>query len=211
MVIKKLYLLQKKDLNKASRVTTRAFHNDPLIRLVYPNDDERRRYSPYLWKYLLLDGIRYGEVYSPTSKIEGTAKWLPPGKEHMGIWRSLRSGALSMSRMVSKQKDERVLSIRKIAEITNQVIELHKTLVTEPHWYLANIGIDPEHQGKGYGSKLIKPMLKRIENEGFPVFLETNFEENVALYEHLGFEVIDERTVPDTDITNWAMLKDNRI
>jgi hypothetical protein len=51
-------------------------------------------------------------------------------------------------------------------------------------------------------------MLERIEKEGYPVFLETNFEGNVALYEHLGFNVIDERIIPETDITNWAMLKD---
>jgi len=207
MIVKEIYLVQKKDLKKASTVLMRAFHDDPLIRLVYPNDEERIKYSPYLWEYLLLDGIRYGEVYSPSDLIEGIAKWLPPGKEHMGIWRSIRSGAITMSRMASKQKDERFLSMRKIAEITDHILKLHKTLVSEPHWYLANIGVDPKHQGKGFASKLIKPMIKRIEEEGYPVFLETNFEGNVALYEHLGFEVIDERLVPETDITNWAMLK----
>jgi ribosomal protein S18 acetylase RimI-like enzyme len=207
MVIKELYQLTKRDLKKAAGVLTKAFHNDPLVVLVYPNEEERKKYSPYLWESLLKDGIRYGEVYAPTSKIEGTAKWLPPGKEHMGIWRSIRSGALKMSSVMKRQKDERVLPMRKIAEITGEITKLHKELVKEPHWYLANIGIDPEYQGKGFGSKLIKPMLERIEIEGFPVFLETNFEGNVALYEHLGFKVIDERVVGDSDITNWAMIK----
>ncbi len=208
MIIKDLYLLTKKDLKKASLVLTRAFHNDPLICLIYPDEEERRTYSPFLWEYLLRDGIRCGEVYAPTSNIEGTSKWLPPHKEHMSFWRSLRSGALKMGRMLSMQKDERVLPIRKIEEITKHITDLHKELVKKPHWYLANIGIDPEHQGKGYGSKLIKPMLERIEREKYPVFLETNFEGNVALYEHLGFKLIDERIIPETNITNWAMLKD---
>ena len=209
MTIKDLYLLKKKDLKKASFVLTRAFHNDPLICLIYPNEEERKQYSPYLWEFILRDGIRYGEVFAPSDRIEGTAKWLPPGKEHMGIWRSLKSGTLTMARMMSKQKDERVLPMRKIAEITDNIAKLHKTLVTEPHWYLANIGIDPDFQGKGFGSNLLKPMLKRIEDEGYPIFLETNFERNVGLYEHLGFEAIDERIIPGTDIKNWAMLKDN--
>lgn len=208
MFIKSLYLLKKKDLKKASLMLTRAFHNDPLICLIYPDEEERKLYSPFLWEYLLRDGIRYGEVYAPTSIIEGTAKWLPPRKEHMNIWRSLRSGALKMGMMVSKQRDERVLSIRKISEITDHILKLHKQLVPRPHWYLSNIGVDTEYQGKGIGSKLIKPMLKRIEDEGFPVFLETNFEGNVAIYEHFGFKVIDERILPETDIKNWAMLKD---
>ncbi len=207
MTIKDLYLLQKSDLKKASQVLTRSFHNDPLICLIFPNEEERVKYSPSLWEFLLRDGVRKGEVYAPSKNIEGTAKWLPPGKEHMGIWRSLRSGTLTMARMMSKQKDERVLPMRKIAEITDNITKLHKTLVKEPHWYLANIGIDTDYQGKGFGSKLLKPMLKRIKDEGYSVFLETNFEGNVGLYEHLGFEVIDERIVPETDITNWAMLK----
>ena len=77
----------------------------------------------------------------------------------------------------------------------------------EPHWYLANIGIAPEYQGKGFGSKLIKPMLERTAKEGYPVFLETNFEGNVGLYEHLGFEVLDETKILDTEIINWAMIR----
>jgi ribosomal protein S18 acetylase RimI-like enzyme len=207
MVANDLYLLTKKDLKKASLMLTRAFHNDPLVCLIYPNEDERKKYSPFLWEYLLRDGIRYGEVYSPSDKIEGTAKWLSPSKVHMTIWRSLRSGALKMGMMTSRQRDERALPMKKIAEITNHITELHKELVTKPHWYLANIGVAPEHQGKGFGSKLIKPMLDRIGKEGYPVFLETNFEGNVALYEHFGFNVIDERIIPETDIINWAMLK----
>ena len=77
----------------------------------------------------------------------------------------------------------------------------------EPHWYLSVIGVDPDHQGKGYGSKLIKPMLERIEKTGYPVYLETNFEGNVGLYEHLGFDLIDETKIPETEIMNWAMIR----
>jgi predicted acetyltransferase len=55
----------------------------------------------------------------------------------------------------------------------------------------------------GYVSKLIKPMLKRINEEGFPVYLETQNEKNVPLYEHYGFEVVEATTYPNTDIGLW--------
>lgn len=207
MVIEELYLLKKKDVKKAMVTLTRAFHEDPLIQLIFPNPEERKRYSQVFWKFMIKDGIKYGEVYSSTSKIEGVAKWLPPGKEHMGIWRTIRSGGIKMGIVLTKQKDERKLSPRKIEKITDNIIRIHKELMKEPHWYLACIGVDPDHQGKGYGSKLIKPMLKRIEKEGYPVFLETNFEGNVGLYEHLGFELIDETKVLDAELINWAMVR----
>ncbi len=207
MKIKELHLIQKKDIEKAVAVLTRAFHEDPLIRLIYPDSEERKRYTPILWKFLTKDGLKYGEVYSPTKKIEGVAKWLPPGKEHMGIWRTIKSGGLKMGVALTRQNDKRKLSPRRIEEITNKITQIHKELMKEPHWYLANIGVDTEFQGKGYGSKLIKPMLERIEKTGYPVFLETNFEGNVGLYEHLGFDLIDETKIPETEIVNWAMIK----
>ena len=110
MKSKKLYLIQKKDVDEATTVLTRAFHEDPLIKLIYPNQDERKLFTPILWRFLTKDGLRYGEVYSPSDKIEGVAKWLPPGKEHMGMWRTILSGGLKMSMALAKQKDERKLS-----------------------------------------------------------------------------------------------------
>ncbi|MBY9000160.1 MAG: GNAT family N-acetyltransferase [Candidatus Heimdallarchaeota archaeon] len=210
MVLKELYLVQKKDVDKATLTLTRAFHEDPLIQLIFPDSEERKRYAPVLWKFMIKDGIKEGEVYSPTSEIEGVAKWLPPRKEHMGIWRTIRSGRIKMGVAVTKQKDERKLSPRKIEKITGNIIRIHKELMKEPHWYLACIGVDPDYKGKGYGSKLIKPMLERIEKAGHPVFLETNFEGNVGLYEHLGFELIDETKVLDTELINWAMIRKPR-
>ncbi len=207
MSIKDLYRLNRKDVLRAANVHARAFHNDPLVCLMYPNDEERKKLSPYLWKFLILDGLRYGEVYAPTSKLEGVAKWLPPKREHIGIWRAIRSGALTMVIKTAKQKDERRISIRKIEEITDYITDIHKKLVSEPHWYLASIGVDSDNQGKGFGSKLMKPMLERIEREGYLVYLETNHEGNIDLYKHLGFEVTDECLVPETNMKNWAMIK----
>lgn len=207
MIIKDLYRLNMKDVLRAANVHSRAFHNYPLVCLMYPNDEERKKLSPYLWRVLIRDGIRYGEVYAPTSKLEGVAKWLPPNREHIGIWRSIRSGALFMAMKRAKQKDERKISTRKMEKITNYIVKIHKKLVSAPHWYLASIGVDTDYQGKGFGSKLMKPMLERIEREGYLVYLETNYEGNVDLYKHLGFEVADECLVPETNIKNWSMIK----
>ena len=129
MVLEELYLIQKKDVDKATEVLTRAFHEDPLIRLIFPDPEERKRYAPVLWKFMIKDGIKYGEVYSPTKEIEGDAKWLPPGKEHMGIWRTIRSGGIKMGVVLTKQKDERKLSPRKTEKITDNIVRIHKELM----------------------------------------------------------------------------------
>ena len=78
MVLENLFQIKKKDVDQATLVLTKAFHEDPLIQLIYPDPEERKIFSPILWSFMIKDGINYGEVYAPSNKIEGVAKWLPP-------------------------------------------------------------------------------------------------------------------------------------
>jgi ribosomal protein S18 acetylase RimI-like enzyme len=55
------------------------------------------------------------------------------------------------------------------------------------HYYFANIGVAPEAQGQGLGSRLMRPTLDRCDEEGLPAYLEASSERNAALYERLGF------------------------
>ena len=84
---------------------------------------------------------------------------------------------------------------------------VHKRLTPYKHWFLQTIAVDPQFQGKGYAGKLLRPMLARMDEECLPCYLETIDEENVSLYEHFGFKVVDKSAVPKTNLTNWAMLR----
>ena len=84
----------------------------------------------------------------------------------------------------------------------------HIELAPPKHWYLAGLAVDPEHQGKGYGSKLLNETLSNIDEEGLPCYLETEGEKNVAMYKHFGFKVIEEFTIPETREKLVAMLRE---
>lgn len=87
------------------------------------------------------------------------------------------------------------------------VDNLHRKLVPYPHWYLQVIGVDPAYQGREFSSRLLRPMLERIDRERRPSFLETNTEKNAAIYRRFGFEVISEDKLPGTEVTTFAMLR----
>jgi ribosomal protein S18 acetylase RimI-like enzyme len=61
-----------------------------------------------------------------------------------------------------------------------------------PHWYLPLIGVDPAHEGKGYGSALLKHVLVNCDRNGQVAYLESTSPESVRLYERHGFEVLAE-------------------
>jgi len=78
-----------------------------------------------------------------------------------------------------------------------------------PYWYLDVIGVDPHYQGKGFASMLLEPMLRRIDKENLPIWLETILKRNVSFYEHFGFYILEEIIIPNTNIVNWFMIRES--
>ena len=77
-----------------------------------------------------------------------------------------------------------------------------------PHDYLFFLGVTPQAQGHGVGSRLIKARLNHLDAIGRPAFLETATEPNVRLYSRHGFKVLSEwRPTPDGPV-NWSMWRD---
>ncbi|MFX1401800.1 MAG: GNAT family N-acetyltransferase, partial [Promethearchaeota archaeon] len=71
------------------------------------------------------------------------------------------------------------------------------------------IGVSPDHQNQGIGSKLINIMLDYLY-PNLPVYLETETERNVRFYERLGFKVLKRITVPNLELPMWEMLHDRK-
>ncbi len=80
---------------------------------------------------------------------------------------------------------------------------------SEPHMYLALLGVDPSAQGNGIGRLLLQPRLDYCDENGLPVYLETQKPDNLPFYERFGFKVRD--TVAfDKSPTLWSMWREPR-
>ncbi|KAJ6607021.1 hypothetical protein B0H10DRAFT_574324 [Mycena sp. CBHHK59/15] len=60
---------------------------------------------------------------------------------------------------------------------------------TRNSWQLQLLGTSPDHQHKGLGATLIKPVEAKAMLDGSMMCLETTNEPNVSFYKHLGFVV----------------------
>ena len=65
-----------------------------------------------------------------------------------------------------------------------------EAIIPRAHWYLPLIGVDPFHQRKGYGSALLRHVLRLCDRDGTPAYLESTNPANVPLYERHGFRVL---------------------
>ncbi len=195
-----LLRLNKPHIKPAVRVLTEAFQNYPLLNYYYPDELAKKRIAHYFLSLELFSSIRYGEIYATSHNLEGVAVWIPSDKYPMTFCRLLRSVPLSVIFGLGRYGGN------KMKHLSDYIDAVHQRLAPFKHWFLQTVGVKPQSQGRGYASKLIRPMLARIDEEGLPCYLETMSEHNVQLYEHLGFKVVDKSTIPKTNLTNWAML-----
>ncbi len=197
-----LYRLNKGEVKRAAEVVARAFQDYPLSVYFIPDESARRRKMPLMFRPLLRHGLFYGEVYATSPKLEGIAVWSRPDRKRETLWSKILSGSVLIPFIVGMG------ALRRQIAFSRWAAPIRKRCVPGRHWYLQLLGVDPAYQGRGYASALLKPMLERIEREGLPCFLDTQAERNVSLYEHLGFRVVEEGTVPGSEVKSWAMVRE---
>ena len=196
-----LLRLTRKERDDGAAVLGRAFAEYELLRHYFHDETERHAVANTVAFISLSLCLKYGEVYMSSEKLEGVAAWLPPWKAPFGGWQVMRSVPLGILARFGRQGAGRMWSYGRFAD------SLHRRLVPYPHWYLQIIGVDPAHQGEGFSSRLLRPVLERIDLERMPCFLETNNEKNAAIYRRFGFEVLSEDKLPGTEVTSFAMLR----
>ena len=196
-----LIRIQKDQAKPAVKTLSVAFRDYPLLQYYFPDDLIRKKIAHNFLSFAVYAGIKYGEVYATSDNLEGVAVWLPSKNYPLTIWKLLRSVPLSKILGFGRHGGSKLQSFNAYIE------NIHKQHTPFQHWFLQAIGVSPRFQGKGYATKLLRPMLNRLDKENLPCYLETITEKNASLYEHFGFQTINKSNIPETQLTNWAMLR----
>jgi len=75
----------------------------------------------------------------------------------------------------------------------------------EPHVHVGPVGVHPDLQGRGLGTRLMAAVCAELDASGLPGYLETDKAANVAFYERCGFEVVG--SAPVIGVDNWFMRR----
>jgi len=181
------------------QMLTRAFLDYPLMIYANAQLERRRRGVATLYGAIIRDTLRHGEVHV-SAGLEGACCWLPPGVGLPTFAREVRSGMLGLPLGFGWGGFQRLVDFDHVQR------RLHEQYASGPHWFLATIGVDPAHQGRGIGSALMSPVLARADEQRTPCYLETHTVGNVRLYERHGFRVMEHIENP-ASVPLWAMLR----
>ncbi|WP_017602590.1 GNAT family N-acetyltransferase [Nocardiopsis alkaliphila] len=186
----------RRDMAAVSGVLARAFVEDPFVAWMFPQGRARRARRLY--------AIEAGFEYLPYGRVDvavlegrvvGAALWGRPGL-------STGPGALrSLPHLVE------LFGIDRLPVVFQGLARLAEHTPRTPHWYLAELGTDPDVRGVGAGSGLLRHGLEWADAHGTPVFLESSSATNLPFYERFGFRVLAEVPMPHGPVLH-TMLRE---
>jgi len=198
-----LYKLQKTDIPRATLVLMDAFQNDPIWTKIFKDQDDRERKKSGFFEMPVRHCMRYGEVYAPSEKLEGVMAWVPGTYADMTFWRIVMSGSLRAAQKMGSQLAKSMEPI-----FTTMTNDRKSYMQGQTYIYLLIIGVALQNQGKGFGGQMLNALIHKSEMENIPIYLETETEENVKLYEKYGFKVFKKITLPILDLPMWEMKRE---
>lgn len=174
-----------------------AFENDPLIIWLGQSIDNRQDICQKMFLSDWRMHSRFGLIYCEDQN-RGFAVWVPPDARHTFIDRVRLVVEMASAVKTSRNAINQWRFYR-------MVDSFHPK---QPHYYLSFLGVSPELWGKGVGPALIAPVLQRADQEGMPVYLETETEKNVRFYTRHGFKVVNQGASSDNRVQIWMMWRD---
>jgi ribosomal protein S18 acetylase RimI-like enzyme len=186
------------DRDDLNRVLTAAFVDDPVLSWLVPDRAEREPLLPLVFDAFADAFARHDQTHvtAPGDALTGVALWAPPG-------------------VAPVHPDDQATFGGRLAELAAPHLErfglcgeiFEAAHPAPPAWYLQFLGVDPAHQGHGYGSALLRTVLDAADRAGEAAYLEATSDRNRALYERHGFACIGDLPFPEGP-TAYAMWRE---
>jgi ribosomal protein S18 acetylase RimI-like enzyme len=171
------------DVDHIARLFAASFMRDPVFDWMVKTGDGRLAALAAFFRWVLKSRtISAGETWMRPDGVAAAA-WIPPGVADSPAFfiDQLRLTPLMMS-LTGVGRMSRGVALA-------GAMDDHPS---EPHYYLAFIGVAPNRQRHGMGTALMEESLARVDRAGAPAYLENSNARNLPFYQRLGFRVIKE-------------------
>jgi len=203
--IKNLHKVQKYEIPQATWVLADAFKNDPLFKTLFGDAEKNSHKYKMVAQFIITYCYTYGNIYASSEKFEGIMAITQEKYASMSLWRIIRSRGVFPFFSIG------FTSFFKVVTALSPLDGIRaKHMKNTSFAYLHIIGVTSEHQGEGYGGKLVKEFITMIDTINIPIYLETETEHNITFYEKYGFKTLEQINLPVINKPMWAMIRDSK-
>jgi GNAT superfamily N-acetyltransferase len=196
-----LHRIEPSEFRRSATTLVDAFQDDPVWNAIFKD------VAPSQLAAFFESPVRYchtyGEVCAPSPNLEGIMAWVPGKYAEMTLWRMIRSGAIWSGMRMGHQPSQLLQQVFRTIDLDRK-----NYMGSRSYLYLNIIGVAQKYQGQGFGSLLLRALIEISQQDQVPIYLETETEENVQLYQHFGFSVINKATLPIIDLPMWEMIRE---
>ncbi len=198
-----LVQLTELDAERAGAGLARAFATDPLFAYVLPDVDARRSLFPWFFttcvRYGCQRGDAWGIVGGPEGELLGTAFWIRLPDTDFTSERLEAAGFGAASAVMGEAAWGRLLAVN------GHMDEIQARVAPPPCLYLVQLGVNPDHQGRGLGGLLLRRFLAAADDAGLAACLGTSEPNNLGFYRRHGLEVVADEVEPDSGLRFWVL------
>lgn len=196
-------LLSEDWLDQAAAVMARAFCDYPLFISVFPDRAERSRVVHAMQGWAVRHGHQFGEVAGIGNPLVGMTLMFPPDDDPFSPERLAESNFDEVADRVGAAAWE------KLSTAPQQFYgeaQLDRAM-TESHWHLDAVAVDPAHQGMGIGGILLEAIHAKTDADGRPVALVTHDPRTIPSYLRHGYQLILEGMEPTSGVPHCGFRR----
>lgn len=167
----------------------------------YVLEKKHNRVQPLSWffgRFAAKLALRYGRILTTGENDAGIFAFAPT--QSPSLFAVIKAGALMLPVHFG------VLGAWRAFLLGIHLEKRRLSLVTEPHWYILAVGVEPGSQSLGKGGALLKQILQTADADNVPTYLEIFEEQLIALYEPMGFSVVHKDHLPG-GLTLWCLKR----
>lgn len=181
----KLLKLDKSYVNRVGNLLADSFMDNPLMVYFFPDELIRAKILPKIYRSVADITMTLGNVYTTSENLEGVIGVMDNKKRVIN---------LNIIGVIIKALFINLPSLKYISVI--DIIKKSKNISMNNYpdnidkcLYIEMVAVDRRYRGQKYMSKLIRSVLENARNDKSYCILQTETEENVMKYEHLGFKL----------------------
>ena len=153
-----LYIVPEDRIEELSEAAADAYHDYPLHNWLTKGVYDTKA-SKLIMQTTLAAMKKYAVIYADSEELNGFAVWIPMGFTGSKTIPFLKNGGMELI------LHSGLGIIGKLLTYETFAMKLKKKYTGHIDWYLYNLSVRKEAQGKGIAKKLLQPMLEFCDDE----------------------------------------------